>query len=161
MWNVHLASDVFVFMILIKNRQLVLKSYITCAKVQSKHMLNTSEHWLNAIDFINKFKINIFESWHNTHSTLPQITSINMWMVIMIWLKVLQKLFQFILNFTPKYMHKHVNYDLDVSENDLKIVAIHPQLCFRCNVVFNNSLHWHQFNSSSTFLTHISKNGNK
>jgi hypothetical protein len=52
-----------------------------------------------------------------------------------------------------------MNYDRDVSENDLEIIAIHPQLCFRCNVVFNNSLHWHQFSSSSTYLAHISKNG--
>ncbi len=148
----------FCFHDLNSNRQLVSKSYITNAKVQSKHVLNTSEHWLHAIDFISKFKISNF-SWHNTHLTLLQITSIIYeWWTWFNW-KCL-KIWQFILNFTPKYMHKHVNYDFDVSENDLEIVTIHPQLCCRCNVVFNNSLHWYQFNSSSTFLACISKNGN-
>jgi hypothetical protein len=33
-----------------------------------------------------------------------------------------------------KYIHKHVIYDLDVSENVLEIVAIHPQLYFLCNL---------------------------
>jgi len=42
-------------------------------------MLNTSEHWLNAINFIGKLEISIFESSHNTHLTLPHITYTNMW----------------------------------------------------------------------------------
>jgi hypothetical protein len=63
-------------------------------------MLNTSEHWINAIDFIGTFEINIFKSWHNTRLTLPQITS----------------------------TIKHVNWDYDMSENASKIVTIHPLL---------------------------------
>jgi hypothetical protein len=53
--------------------------------VQSKHMLNTNEHWINAIDFIGTFEISIFESWQNTH-----------------------------FNTTPNYIHKHVNHDLAI-----------------------------------------------
>jgi hypothetical protein len=48
----------------------------------------------------------------------------------MILVKVLQKLLQFIPYFISKYIHKHVICDLDVSENVLEIVAIHPQLYF-------------------------------
>jgi hypothetical protein len=29
-----------------------------------------------------------------------------------------------------------VDYDLDVNENVLEIVATHPQLCFLCNLLF-------------------------
>jgi len=75
----------FCFHNLNRNGQLLKKSYITCAKVQSKHMLNTNEHWINAIDFIGTFEINIFESWQNTH-----------------------------FNTTPNYIHKHVNHDLAI-----------------------------------------------
>jgi hypothetical protein len=77
------------------------------------------------------------------------------------WVKVLQKLLQFIPCFISKYIHKHVNYDLDVNENVLEIVATHPQLCFLHNLFLTNFLHQYQFNSSSTFLARVSKNGNK
>ncbi len=53
--------------------------------MQSKHTLNTNEHWINAIDFIGTFEISIFESWQSTH-----------------------------LNTTPNYIHKHVNHDLAI-----------------------------------------------
>jgi hypothetical protein len=48
-------------------------------------MLNTNEHWINAIDFIGTFEISIFESWQNTH-----------------------------FKTTPNYIHKHVNHDLAI-----------------------------------------------
>jgi hypothetical protein len=49
-------------------------------------MLNTSEHWINAIDFIGTFEISIFELWHT-------------------------------FNTIPNYIHKHVNWDYDMSES--------------------------------------------
>jgi hypothetical protein len=63
-------------------------------------------------------------------------------------------------SFISKDIHKHVNYDLDVNENVLEIVATHPQLCFLCNLLFL-TIFCIDINSSSTFLAHISKNGNK
>ncbi len=151
----------FCFHDLNRNRQLVLKSYITCAKVQSKHMLNTSEHWLNAIDFIGKFENKHF--WiitqHTFNTTPNYIHKHANWDK---WVKVLQKLLQFIPCFISKYIHKHVDYVLDVNEIVLEIVATHPQLCFLCNLLFLTIfLHQYQFNFSSTFLARISKNGNK
>jgi hypothetical protein len=65
-------------------------------------MLNTSEHWLNAIDFIRKFEISVFESWHNTHLTLPQITYTNMWIGTNEW-----KCFKNCYNSSKLHLKRH------------------------------------------------------